>query len=147
MGLFNNNKVQVSNQRSKYGFLEFEWKFDKEAIEKAVDELDLKLPVKIWMDRRLGVGGEHWVHKNKKHKIWISLDSPKHWANISLWHEFCHCIQSEQYDSHEDFMDAYNEAGGNMYYGTSYDENKFELEAIEFANSMNHKKLVKRVWI
>lgn len=116
----------------------FLWKFNKKRIKETIKEFELKKKFSIFYFNFSKVGakdvaGDHILCENR-HFIRVSSDIG-YWrdANRIILHELCHAIQAEKYDSEEDFLRAYEEAGGNLVTGKSYFSNEFECEANEFA--------------
>ena len=129
---------------NKYSWVRF-WKFDIEKIEKVIKNLNFELPTIIDVVRfNDGCGGSHEVF-NKKHLIQVDETVSRKRASNILWHELCHGNQYYKYLDFDSYMNAYNQAGGNMF-SKGYDDNYFEIEARKWEEKYSSHLLTKNIW-
>lgn len=128
--ILNFDRLVCMGGKSKAG-----WYLDQDAILEAIDQLGIKLKVRVKFQtfKRRG-RGTHYIEFDRTHLITVDQLSSIESANFILWHELAHCMQAERWaneDSRRDIFnwhsDDYKAVDGE--WGNSYRGNAYEIEA------------------
>lgn len=88
-------RVQRGDYRAEIGQT---WKIDREALAAAIELLDIKLPVKIRFNSRVGkTAGNYRFHECGYHDIMLKTYRTAAEASATLWHELTHAMQAERF--------------------------------------------------
>ncbi len=112
------------------------WYLDQDAILEAIDELEIKLQVRVRFMTGKYTGGTHANYKDH-HRVTVDQNHGAEKASNTLWHELAHCMQSEQWAERsgrniEDWHHLdYKLVDGE--HGRRYMGNYYEIEARRIA--------------
>lgn len=134
--ILNLQRLQCTGDVARAG-----WVLDQDAIIRAMDLLEIELPVHIrFMTGKYRRGSIQNTGDNTRHKMTIDQNKPIESANRTLWHELTHAMQAERYSRKtgrsitEWFYDyTYNRGP----HGETYWLNGYEVEARQVAQ--DHK--------
>lgn len=86
---------------------------NKEAIDNAIEELQIINPVTIRRSHMIGTGYYYGIKNNNRHLIAVRKDINYKQASIVLWHELGHAMQLER-EGEERFNYLYSKEADNL---------------------------------
>ena len=125
------DRLLCTGERARGG-----WYFDQDRILEVLDELDIRLMVRLKFMTGMYTYGTHRIRgslDNPHHLVTIDQKDNGHKANKSIWHELTHCKQSEEWQRRtglhlNSWRDLdYKAVDGE--HGRRYMGNKYEIEA------------------
>jgi hypothetical protein len=130
MGVEKGDYRKAQNARPRTGA-----KPDMASVREAIDQLGIRLPVRIHESMRQGgAQGHHILRKDRQRgdalyhdimlKGWLTAEQ----MGRTLWHELAHCVQSESFLASDDPQRAWRMAYRD---GTSYRMKRWERDARE----------------
>lgn len=138
--ILNLDRLQCTGEQARAG-----WYLDQDAILEAIDELGIKLQVRVRYMTGIYRNGSHYS-RGSHHKITLDQNREAAQSSNTLWHELAHCMQAENWANHTGrdirywHWEDYKQVDGE--HGRRYKGNKYEIEANRIADEHKDFMLV-----